>query len=243
MKVVNLILIVLLYLPLTSFSQGIQLASSAGKATETTSTASAEWRILPLFGEQSKTPEQIDEEIKFLSDCDKMFDNRVEAGKFFATRGWEYLQEGQLDTASYRFNLANLLDKNNADPYWGLGVICFQQDKLDDASNMLKRGSLLAPENVSLLVDLSTVEVRIYEVKSDQVELINAEEKLQKALKLDPTYSQAYYNLSVVEYYKENFDKSWQYLHEGRKLDFSQLNLSFVEMLKEKLPDPQGFFK
>jgi hypothetical protein len=32
-------------------------------------------------------------------------------------------------------------------------------------------------------------------------------------------------------------------LHKGRTLDFSQLNLDFVELLKAKLPDPQGFFK
>ena len=238
MKVVNLILVALLFFPFGNYAQNVQLASSANKSVDSNGTANTltldQRKVLPLFGEQSKTSQQIDEEIKFLSDCDKMFGDRTEAGKFFSTRAWEYLQEGQLDTASYRFNLANLLDKNSVDPYWGLGVICFQQEKLDEASSMLTRGALLAPDNVSLLVDLSTVEVRIYEVREDKAQLSQAEERLLKALKLDPTYSQAHYNMSVVEYYKDNYEKAWQYLHEGRKLDFSQLNLSFVEMLKKK---------
>ncbi len=248
MKPVALFLVAFFSIPFAGLSQNLQLASSAAKtagpgSAEGHSMTLAERKVIPLFGELSKTPEQIDEEIKFLSDCDKMFGDRTEASKFFSTRAWEYLQEGQLDTACYRFNLANLLDKKNADPYWGLGVICFQQDKLDDAGNMLQQGASLAPDNVSLLVDLSTVEIRIYEVREEKEQLANAEARLLKAHKLDPGYAQALYNLAVVAYYHENYPKAWEYLHTGRKLDFSQLNLSFVELLKEKQADPDSFFK
>lgn len=249
MKLVPFLLIAFLgILPFAGLAQNLQLASSGAKSSDTGTVEArkltlAERKVLPLFGELSKTTEQIDEEIKFLSDCDKMFGDRSEASRFFSTRAWEYLQEGQLDTACYRFNLANLLDKKSPDPYWGLGVICFQQDKLDDAGNMLRQGVSLAPENVSLLVDLSTVEIRIYEVREAKDQLTDAETRLLKAAALDPTYAQAQYNLSVVYYYNEDYPKAWEYLHAGRKLDFSQLNLSFVELLKEKQPDPVAFFK
>src|SRR5690606_13045401 len=156
---------------------------------------------------------------------------------------WEYLQEGQLDTACYRFNLANLLDKKSPDPYWGLGVICFQQEKLDDAGNMLREGVSLASDNVSLLLDLSTVQIRLFEVRGEKNPLTDAQNRLLKAAQLDPNYAPAQYNLSVVSYYNEDYPKAWEYLHTGRKIDFSQLNLSFVELLKEKMPDPAAFFK
>ena len=248
MRLVPLILIALFGIPFTGLAQNLQLASSAAKAadsggSEPRALTLEERKIIPLFGELSKTSEQINEEMKFLSDCDKMFGDRTEASRFFSTRAWEYLQEGQLDTACYRFNLANLLDKKSPDPYWGLGVICFQQDKLDDAGNMLSQGVALAPENVSLLVDLSTVEIRLFEVRGEKEPLSDAQARLLKAAQIDPNYAQAHYNLSVVSYYNEDYSKAWEYLHSGRKIDFSQLNLSFVELLKEKMADPVAFFK
>jgi tetratricopeptide (TPR) repeat protein len=228
-------------------AQSVQLAHSGHSPDTNVSKPRpltlAERHVLPLFGEVSKTSAQIDEEIRFLSDCDKMFGSRNEASQFFASRGWEYLQEGQLDTAIYRFNLAYLLNDKNIDSYWGLGVICYQKENLSDAERMLRKGVDLSPDNVALLVDLSTVELKHYALVSEAEDLNEADQVLQHAVVLDSTYAQTHYNLSLVEYYRGNFDKSWEYLHNGRKLNFSLINLQFVDLLREKLADPQGFFK
>lgn len=202
-----------------------------------------ERRVLPLFGEVSKTSQQIDEEIRFLSECDKSFANRTEASSFFATRAWEYLQEGALDTACYRFNLAQLLNDKNVDAYWGLGVVSYQRENWVDAKRMLTKGVNIQGDNVALLVDLSTVDLKLFAISSRKEELDEAGELLRRAEKLDSTYALGQYNLALLHFNQNEFEKSWEHLHKGRVLDLSQMNLDFVELLKAKQPDPQGFFK
>ncbi|MCE6990590.1 M48 family metallopeptidase [Dyadobacter sp. CY323] len=233
--------------PALGFAQNTHLASAAPSSDTNVASKKPlelkERRILPLFGEISKTSEQIDEEIKFLSECDKSFSSRTEASSFFATRAWEYLQEGSLDTACYRFNLAQLLNDKNVEAYWGLGVVSYQRENWVDAKKMLSRGINLQGDNVPLLVDLSTVNLKLYAITSRKEELDEAGELLKHAMALDSTYALGQYNLALVHYNLNELDKSWEHLHKGRTLDLSQMNFEFVELLKAKMPDPQGFFK
>lgn len=203
----------------------------------------AERRIAPLFGEQRKTSKQIEEEIKFLSECDKSFSNRDEASAFFAARAWEYIQEGQLDTAAYRFNLAYLLDEKNVDAYWGLGVICYQKSDWEKAEQMLRRGTNIAPDNVPLMVDLATVELGHFAQTNEAEDLSESYRLLKRAESLDSTYAQTFSNLALAEYHRSDFSAAWAALHKVRQLNFSTVDFQFVELMKAKMPDPQQFFK
>lgn len=203
----------------------------------------SERKILPLFGEMRKSSDQIKEEISFLNDCDANFASRSEASQFFAARGWEYLQEGQLDTASYRFNLAHLLNEKNVEAYWGLGVVCFQQEDFGNAYRMLKKGVEVEPQNVPLMVDLSSISIKLYEDTEDSVKLDDVHRLLTQAASLDPTYAQTFFNLAIAEYYRGEYSEAWENIHKGRALNFSMVNLQFVEQLSDKAPDPKGFFK
>jgi tetratricopeptide (TPR) repeat protein len=237
----------LLLIPEMGWSQTMQFVSNARSLdtnlSEPRTLTLAERRVLPLFGEQRKTSEQIEQEIKFLSECDKSFTSREEASTFFAARAWEYVQEGQLDTAAYRFNLAYLLNEKNVDAFWGLGVICYQKNMLEDAERMMRRGVEVAPENVPLMVDLSTIELRHYNEKKEPQDLEESYQLLKHAATLDTTYAQTFYNLALAEFYRANYAESWKALHTGRKLNFQIVDFQFVELLRAQLPDPEGFFK
>ncbi|MPR34917.1 tetratricopeptide repeat protein [Salmonirosea aquatica] len=235
----------LLLIPAISWSQTLQYAS-ATRSLDTNGARTltlAERETIPFFGEQRKTSEQIDKEIRFLSDCDKMFTNREEASNFFAARAWEYVQEGQLDTAAYRFNLAYLLNEKNVDAYWGLGVVSYQKNQLEEAASILRRGVELAPNNVPLMVDLSTIELRNYTQTAKPEDLEESYRILKHAASLDSTYSLTFFNLATVEYYRADYPKAWEALHTGRRLNFPQVDFEFVNLLRTKLPDPEGFFK
>ncbi|SKC15448.1 hypothetical protein SAMN05660293_04854 [Dyadobacter psychrophilus] len=236
-----------IFIPVFGFAQNTHLASAAPNTDTNLAQKKPlelkERRVLPLFGEVSKTSEQIDEEIRFLSECDKSFTSRAEASSFFTARAWEYLQEGSLDTACYRFNLAHLLNDKNVETYWGLGVISYQRENWVDAKRMLSRGIGLQGENVPLLVDLSTVDLKLYAITSRKEELDEAAALLNRATAIDSSYALGQYNLALLHYNLNDLDKSWEHLHKGRALDFNQMNLDFVELLKAKKPDPQGFFK
>lgn len=200
-------------------------------------------RILPLFGERSKSAQQIEDEIRFLNECDQNFNSREEASQFFAARGWEYVSEAQLDTAAYRFNLANLLNDKNGDAFWGLGVVCYQRNQLPDAINMLKRSVALIDTNAVLLTDLATVELEYYQAKRDTASLTEASSHLQKAVFLNPAHATAFARLSQISYHQANYRNAWTYLHKAYKLDLASIDLTYVQELLAKEPDPIGLFK
>lgn len=196
----------------------------------------------PLFGEQPKTAAQIDEEIHFLNDCDRNFASRSEASDFFAARGWDYIASQQLDTAAHRFNLAWLLNDKNPDAYWGLGVVCYQKNRLPDAIRMLRKGLAVDDSNAVLLTDLATVEIKQYQQTPTEVMLADAETHLNQSIAVNPT-ALAYQKLSVIYYLKTNYSKAWEYFHQARALDFSTLDIGYLNDLLIKQPDPKGVFK
>lgn len=198
---------------------------------------------LPLFGERPKTAAQIDEEIHFLNDCDQNFPSRSEASEFFAARGWDYVADGQLDTATHRFNLSWLLNDRNADAYWGLGVVSYQKNNLPGAIRLLKKGLDVADTNVVLMADLATLQIKNYQEKQDQSDLTEAETLLLKTVSLSPNSAASYQKLAVVNFLKADYEKSWAYFHQARTLDLSVLDLSFLNELLAKSPDPKEVFK
>ncbi|MCK8492139.1 tetratricopeptide repeat protein [Spirosoma sp. RP8] len=212
-------------------------------STDTTPQSSMDVNTLPLFGERAKTAAQIDEEIHFLNDCDRNFASRPEASEFFAARGWDYIQSGQLDTAAHRFNLAWLLDAKNADAYWGLGVVCYQKENLPDAIRMLKKGLAVTDSNAVLMTDLATLQIKHFQIKAVQDDLLEAEQHLQRSLAISPENAGAYQKLSLVNYLKADYDKAWELFHQAYSLDLSVLDLAYLNDLLAKRPDPTGKFK
>jgi tetratricopeptide (TPR) repeat protein len=200
-------------------------------------------RVLPLFGSKKKTDAQIMQEKKFLEQCDLHFSDRLDASKFFAERGWEYVSEGKLDTAIYRFNLCFLLNPANVDAFWGLGTVSYQQGKFEESSNLLQRGLFLAPQNSMLMVDVATVQISCFKEKRNCEDLEGALVLLNKSIQVDSLNANAFLKLSIAEYLQEHYEKSWEYMHKCRQLDLVFVDLLFIQDLLAKQPDPQGIFK
>ncbi len=200
-------------------------------------------RVLPLFGSKKKTDTQIAQDKRFLQQCDQHFPDRTDASKFFSERGWEYVSEGKLDTAIYRFNLSFLLNPQNVDAFWGLGTVSYQQGKFEESSNLLQRGLSLAPENSMLMVDVATVQISCFKEKRNCEDLEGALALLYKSIQVDSLNANAFLKLSIAEYLQEHYDKSWEYMHKCRQLDLAFVDMLFIQDLIAKKPDPQGIFK
>lgn len=221
-----------------------QRTSPSKQTSDGTGSAAGESiNTLPLFGERPKTAAQIDEEIHFLNDCDRNFASRSDASEFFAARGWDYVADGQLDTATHRFNLSWLLNDRNADAFWGLGVVSYQKNNLPGAIYLLKKGLAVADTNVVLMTDLATLQIKNYQEKPNPTDLTEAETLLLKTVALSPNLATSYQKLAVVNFLKADYEKSWTYFHQARTLDLSVLDLKFMSELLAKLPDPKGVFK
>ena len=201
--------------------------------------------FLPLFGGFEKTEsQQVDDQL-FLSDCDKNFATRKEAGEFFAKMGWDYLSEGDKNTAINRFNLAYLLDNEIIDSYWGLGVIEYQQENYSSAIKLMSKGIELSDgQNYVLMVDLATVYIKTALANTNSVIEINQAKKLlENAVKIQPNYSLAYLQLAVVYLFENQPDEAWTQFHKGYELNPTELNREVLAELLTRKDDPKGFFK
>ena len=201
-------------------------------------------QVLPMFGGKAKTEEQQKKDEKFLTSCDKSFANRQEASRFFMERGWEYLNEGQLDTAVYRFNLAWLLNPDNKDTYWAFGLVTSAKGQNGEAIKHYEKALSYDPKNSLLLSDAASTYLKAYsEGKKKKKDLKKATTYLNEAIKADTTNAYALYNLSKVKFYEKKYSDAWEYLHKSRSINLMQIDYDFIAELTAQMPDPKGFFR
>ncbi|RIJ41721.1 tetratricopeptide repeat protein [Pontibacter oryzae] len=200
-------------------------------------------KVQPMFGGKSKSEAEQKQDEKFLTSCDKNFSTRQEASKFFMERGWEYLNEGQTDTAMYRFNLAWLLDPGNKDTYWAFGLVTAAKGDNGQAIGLYDKALAIDPKNSLLLSDMATSYLALYKEKKKKKTLKKAAGYLATATAQDPANAYALYNTSMVKYYEKKYAEAWDYLHKSRAINMTQIDYGYVMELVAEMPDPQGFFK
>ncbi len=199
--------------------------------------------IIPLFGNRAKSLTQKAADESFLKNCDESFKDRSEACRFFCERGWEYLAEGELDTAMYRFNLAYMLNCHCSDTFWGMGVVCFQQNKVGEAIKLLNMGLDEDPKNAALLADLATLHINLYKQNKSEGDLKRALQLLNNSAEKDPANATTQLRFALAEFERGDFEKSWVHVHKCRTLDMDSLDLEFLKNLQAKMPDPMGVFR
>ncbi|MBO2012287.1 tetratricopeptide repeat protein [Hymenobacter negativus] len=200
-------------------------------------------RLQPLFG--GLTPAQATQLLgeARLKAIAASFASTAEASTFFTTKGFDYLRERQPDTAAYRFNLAWLLNPQNAEAYRGLGIIASNQPTPDAAIGLLAKGLAISPSSTLLMSDLGASYLIRYSQTKKKKDLTAGMELLQKATSLEPTNAVAWQQLARGYYYQEKYPEAWDAVHKGQNASVSSLDFDLISELLAKLPDPQGTFK
>lgn len=219
------------------------VANADGSLAATDPATGRATRLQPLFG--GLTPAQATQIIgeAQLKAIAASFTNRDEASTFFTTKGFEYLRENQPDTAVYRFNLAWLLNPQNADAYRGLGIIASSQPTPEAAIGLLTKGLALAPSNAAMMGDLGASYLIRYGQTKKKKDLTTGMELLQRATAADPNSAVAWQQLARGLYYQEKYPEAWAAVHKGQAVNMTSLDFDLISDLVAKLPDPQGTFK
>ncbi len=236
-----LLLGLLVAAPAQAQRKGRPVANADGSLGTALSARAA--RLQPLFG--GLTPAQATLVLgeARLQAIAASFANKDEASAFFTTKGFDYLRENQPDTATYRFNLAWLLNPQNAEVYRGLGIIASAQPTPDGALALLTKGMALAPSSTLLMSDLGTTYLLRYNQTKKKKDLTAGVELLQRATAADPANAAAWQQLARGFYYQEQYAQAWDAVHKGQAQSVSSLDFDLISDLLAKLPDPQGTFK
>lgn len=200
-------------------------------------------RLQPLFGGLSAAQAESFLGKAYLDKVVSSFASRAEASRFFSSKGYEYLVEGQQDTATYRFNLAWVLDPKNADAYRGLGVLASRNPTPDESIALLTQGLALAPENALMMSDLGASHLIRYQATQKKKDLTAGIGYLQRSVAADPNNAGAWQQLARAYYFQEEYAKAWEAVHKSRSLSFASVDFDFISELLAKMPDPQGTFK
>lgn len=200
---------------------------------------------IPLFGKYEKTEEQQITDEMFKSDCDKEFSSRKAAGDFFNKMAWQYLSEGDKVTAINRFNLSYLLNPDNFDVFWGLGVIEFQDGNFSNAIELMNKGVALSDgKNYVFMTDLATIYIKEAMSKPNAViECAKAKELLNGAVKIQPQYTPAFVQLTIVNLLENHLDAAWENFHKAYDLNPAELSKEVLIELLSRKGDPKGIFK
>ncbi len=210
-----------------------------------TAPAGVDINYLPLFGHYEKTETQLVNDELFLSECDREFASRKEAGEFFNKMGWQYLSEGDKETATYRFNLAWLLNPENFDTYWGLGVIEFQNGNYTQAIELMDQGLALSDgKKYVFMTDLATVYIKKALGNTHSIiESSKAKELLNNAIRIQPQYTPAFVQLTIVSLLENDLDTAWENFHKAYELNPAELSREVLAELLARKEDPKGIFK
>lgn len=109
-------------------------------------------RLLPKYGHAEKTVQQKEADAEFIKTTTKELTPQAASEKYVEF-GFKYLNEGNPQTAMYRFNQAWLLDAKNPGVYWGFGSVYFSFKDYKNAVNQYNEGLSIDPGNKGILKD------------------------------------------------------------------------------------------
>jgi Tfp pilus assembly protein PilF len=172
-----------------------------------------------MYGEVKKCDEQINSDNEFLADCDKEFKTRKEASQKYIEKAWGYFYNNDTSTSMKRFNQAWLLDKDNAEIYWGFGNLMGIRHEVKQSIPLFEKSIKLNPKNAKVYESMATSYGQLfYETK--KVEYLNSTIKnLKSAIKLDQNNANYYGSLTSAYAYFSQKDSLRKYIKITDKLN------------------------
>lgn len=152
-----------------------------------------------------------------------------------AQTGWRYFYQGDYDTAIKRFNQAWMFDRENAEAYWGFGLIMGQRASQEEPKNNLKESIRFLEmavskdaENGKIIGDLAfshTLLGYFYrsQMKSESKAIEHFETAgplFEKAFSLAPEYPPIIANWAFFYFYTGDIDLARSKVTEAEKLGY-----------------------
>lgn len=196
--------------------------------------------VIPV--KKPRTAAQKSSQQKFLKNNTRRFKSRKLAGKYYVLHAQRNFNEQKLDSASYLFGRAWLLDSTNNDILWGYGKVYGERKQHDKALFILYRALEKDRKNPQLLTDVATSHLNSFYATSNPYDLLQSKKLLQEAIRLNPKQPGVYYKMAINSYYLKEYEQAWEYLHLSTGSKKTKADKTFVTALLEKQRDPKGIY-
>lgn len=127
--------------------------------------AKVDFRLCPKYGNEVKTPEQINADKVFLKAVIEKAGSSDSASNHYFLKACDYLNHDDLQTTMYRLNQAWMLNPKNPDVYRGFGWVYNRLEEYQLALEQFNEGLSFDPNNKALLLEKSYAEKRLKEKK------------------------------------------------------------------------------
>jgi tetratricopeptide (TPR) repeat protein len=174
---------------------------------------------------------------------DPSIEKNPDFSKDAAKRGWKAYYQGDLETAIKRFNQAWMFDRENAEVYWGFGLVMGQRSSqeepeknLEESVRFLKMAVDRDKKNGRILGDLAfsyTLLGHYLETngKNEKESFDKARVLFPTAFKLDSKYPPIVANWSVFYFYAQDYDAAKKKADEAVKMGY-QFDPEYLKDLK-----------
>ncbi|MCR1025819.1 hypothetical protein NQT66_13435 [Cellulophaga baltica] len=167
---------------------------------------------LPKYGNVNKCAEQLRIDAQFLQECDQIYPSRAVAAVHHIDLAWDLYDANQTDEAMKRFNQAWLLDKSNADIYWGYGNIMGQGGHFEESLAFFDESIQLNSQNAKVWESKAVSYCQLF-FKTKEVETLEKGISCyQKSLTINPKNATIYAQLAGAYSYFMQKDSLAKYI-------------------------------
>lgn len=206
------------------------------------SPASADDRnLLPKYGSLPKADWQIEADKAFLAATDQEYHgDRIKASMDTALRGWQYLQQGDKETAMYRFNQAWLLNPNNGVALWGMAAIEASTGSFEESIKLFAEAEKYMGSDLNFSIDYAKAIGKMAVQTKDDARLKDAFDRFEAIYGKAPQNVLNLQNWAITLAGVGHYAEAWQKVKlaeaaPGKRI----LDKDFVAALGKKMPRPK----
>ncbi len=202
----------------------------------------------PFYGNKIKTEQQVKFEKKLIESTIKKFGNKKKGSSNAVRAGWKAYYSDKKETAMKHFNESWILNPENAQAFYGFGVLLYEQNKLLEAKKIFLKCTELDPEYGMAFCQLAVTHKEIgmdatkkyrniehNELSKNINHALYYIEKASTLSKKDKDLAYIFYEWSYLLAMKKNYKKAVSKALISQKYDNQFISSDFIDNLKKNL--------
>ena len=197
--------------------------------------------LMPKYGLMPKTEMQKAADAKFLAGIDESYKgDRRKAAKAAASRGWQFLRQGNKPDAMRRFNQAWLIDNTNSYALWGMAVVQAETDDITASIKLFTEAEKSLNGDLDFAVDYAkTLGIAGTQAKNRE-QLQDALSRFARLYEKAPQHTLNLQNCALTLFYSGNYSEAWKKTQLAEATPRrAQVDPNFVAALQSKIPRPK----